>query len=372
VFEFKDKPFNPSGEPGPDPARDFCYKRDMALTSDVATFTYGYSVILASGGGDLPEASFQGLLQAFLDDYVGWRSIGNGTNQTGAHLVILSTDAQTHLETDMASLLQTNPDYPQLPTHDGAFSNQSYPEYDCENKFYPSKEQVLAAKNSLDMSYVAFLTPDDDAAVVSTWQYVNTYFGQPSDFYQIITNDSSNLIDGVLKAIEAVTEVACAVSTTTTTTVATTSGASTSTSEVTTTPSTTTVASTTTATTTTSEVTTTPSTTVAASESTTVAASESTTVVSTLTATIATELAETSSSTIGVTTTIGEATATTTSIVNTPEQTGSTDEATRPPCGSCPSCGCPEVLLSVRERPKKLQLDIEYEDRTESMSVTSE
>eukprot|EP01053_Blabericola_migrator_P002810 Blabericola_migrator_1__2809@NODE_1802_length_3775_cov_446_658576_g1016_i1_p3_GENE_NODE_1802_length_3775_cov_446_658576_g1016_i1NODE_1802_length_3775_cov_446_658576_g1016_i1_p3_ORF_typecomplete_len174_score30_89Integrin_beta/PF00362_18/1_5e05_NODE_1802_length_3775_cov_446_658576_g1016_i1158679 len=91
VAEFKDKPYYPLGEPD-----DFCYKLgDGKLSDSMDDFEWAYSGLYASGGGDLPEDSYQALINVALDPAVSWRPLAESNvpgdaTYAGARLVIIS------------------------------------------------------------------------------------------------------------------------------------------------------------------------------------------------------------------------------------------------------------------------------------------
>eukprot|EP01057_Protomagalhaensia_wolfi_P000733 Protomagalhaensia_wolfi_Nauph_80__732@NODE_1418_length_1539_cov_2271_686000_g307_i1_p1_GENE_NODE_1418_length_1539_cov_2271_686000_g307_i1NODE_1418_length_1539_cov_2271_686000_g307_i1_p1_ORF_typecomplete_len391_score109_20Integrin_beta/PF00362_18/1_3e26VWA/PF00092_28/0_0024VWA_2/PF13519_6/0_3_NODE_1418_length_1539_cov_2271_686000_g307_i11281300 len=214
VAEFKDKPYFPWGEPD-----DFCYKLgEGKLSPDLADFEWAYSGLYASGGGDLPEAQFQALINTALDPAVGWRPLaaagksGDAEN-AGARLVIMSTDAQPHLPLDWMKLPEEDfPDVPRnLPVNSGTISTGDV-NYECVHQDYPSAEQARSALKAKNI-FLAILTPNEPE-VVGAWQWFNEFLGQPDDFYQFISADSSDLIDGVLKAIASVTSYLCPTTTT--------------------------------------------------------------------------------------------------------------------------------------------------------------
>eukprot|EP01056_Protomagalhaensia_sp_Gyna25_P000533 Protomagalhaensia_sp_Gyna_25__532@NODE_124_length_5068_cov_1547_737721_g98_i0_p3_GENE_NODE_124_length_5068_cov_1547_737721_g98_i0NODE_124_length_5068_cov_1547_737721_g98_i0_p3_ORF_typecomplete_len371_score90_46Integrin_beta/PF00362_18/2_5e26VWA/PF00092_28/0_0029FAP/PF07174_11/12_NODE_124_length_5068_cov_1547_737721_g98_i024433555 len=209
VAEFKDKPYYPWGEPD-----DFCYKLgEGKLSPDLADFEWAYSGLYASGGGDLPEAQFQALINTALDPAVGWRPLalpgksGDAQN-AGARLVIMSTDAQPHLPLDWMKLPEE--EYPEIPrnppVNSGTISTGDI-NYECVHQDYASAEQAKSALKAKNI-FLAILTPDDPE-VVAAWKWFNEFLEQPANFYQIISADSSDLIQGVLKAIDSVTSYLC-------------------------------------------------------------------------------------------------------------------------------------------------------------------
>eukprot|EP01053_Blabericola_migrator_P003775 Blabericola_migrator_1__3774@NODE_2132_length_3226_cov_718_199747_g1351_i0_p1_GENE_NODE_2132_length_3226_cov_718_199747_g1351_i0NODE_2132_length_3226_cov_718_199747_g1351_i0_p1_ORF_typecomplete_len594_score77_44Integrin_beta/PF00362_18/1_3e28VWA/PF00092_28/4_2e05_NODE_2132_length_3226_cov_718_199747_g1351_i06922473 len=213
VAEFKDKPYKPWGE-----FNDFCYKLNGALSPDVNEFSYAYSGLYASGGSDLPEAHYHALIDVALDTAVGWRQLARQglnatTNEAGARLIIMSTDAEPHLPGDYAKY--PNDLYPYIPRNlepsSGGIVEKDVT-YSCIHEDYPNPQQVQQVLASQKI-YLAILTPND-SEITGAWHWVNeNLLGQPMEFYQYISSDSSDLIDGVLRAIDAVTLTACATTT---------------------------------------------------------------------------------------------------------------------------------------------------------------
>eukprot|EP01053_Blabericola_migrator_P006055 Blabericola_migrator_1__6054@NODE_3052_length_2079_cov_1477_803181_g1906_i0_p1_GENE_NODE_3052_length_2079_cov_1477_803181_g1906_i0NODE_3052_length_2079_cov_1477_803181_g1906_i0_p1_ORF_typecomplete_len466_score81_34Integrin_beta/PF00362_18/2_7e24VWA/PF00092_28/0_02_NODE_3052_length_2079_cov_1477_803181_g1906_i01791576 len=219
VAEFKDKPFFPLGEPD-----DFCYKLgDGKLSVNMEDFEWAYSLLYASGGGDLPEDIFQALINVALDPAVGWRPVAESIaaddmTHAGARLVILSTDAVPQLPGNINKYApDVYPDLPRsLPVNSGKILTGDV-NYECRNQDYPSPDQVKAALQ-LKNIYLAILTPEMDN-ITAAWKWVNEdLLGQPPSFYRYISADSANLIDGVLDAIASVTEYVCPTTTATPTT----------------------------------------------------------------------------------------------------------------------------------------------------------
>jgi len=208
VAEFKDKPFEPFGFPG----YDYCYRLAADLTSTPADFFYAYSDLYASGGDDLPESQYQACINAIQDPNSKWRNIGTGPDDVGARIIIMSTDACPHYEGDYSSNLQPASWGP-YPGH--ITSNMTF---DCDNTRYPSYQQFADAFAGSEGTYLAILTPDTDTDVVADWKWVNEdLLGQDPAFYQFISDDSSDFILGVLKALESVTATVCPPTTTTST-----------------------------------------------------------------------------------------------------------------------------------------------------------
>lgn len=234
VAEFKDKPYMPLGlEDG------FCYKLAAPMTMDMATVVDAYSWLYASGGGDIPEAQYQAIINAALDPAVGWRRIydrssGDTTEETiAARVIIMLTDAVPHLNGDMAKFADY-PTVPQgLPENSGIISTDDI-NYECLFQEYPSPEQLKAALKSTNTSLI-ILTPEDPA-IIPAWTWVNSdLLGQPSSFYHrpdVITMDLFQDIVGLLDTfsldIPCPTTAAPTAAVTTTRTAATTTVASTS------------------------------------------------------------------------------------------------------------------------------------------------
>eukprot|EP01054_Gregarina_sp_Poly1_P005752 Gregarina_sp_Poly_1__5751@NODE_3023_length_1445_cov_4539_508708_g1912_i0_p1_GENE_NODE_3023_length_1445_cov_4539_508708_g1912_i0NODE_3023_length_1445_cov_4539_508708_g1912_i0_p1_ORF_typecomplete_len191_score17_04Integrin_beta/PF00362_18/5_4e24VWA/PF00092_28/2_6e05VWA_2/PF13519_6/0_0002_NODE_3023_length_1445_cov_4539_508708_g1912_i06551227 len=105
VSEFKDKPYFPLGE-----LADFCYRLEGPLTGSVDDFRAAYAALYASGGGDLPEATFHALINSAVDPAVGWRPVARPAraHEAGARLIILSTDAVPHLPGDIDRMYPGN------------------------------------------------------------------------------------------------------------------------------------------------------------------------------------------------------------------------------------------------------------------------
>lgn len=217
VAEFKDKPYYPWGI-----ADDFCYKLGYGgFTDDIEIFSYAYSLLYASGGADLPEATYQALINAALDVSAGWRPLAQpgttaGDGEAGARTIILSTDALPHLPMDALKYNATL--YPEIPRNlppsrglaGGADIKQG-----CLFEDYPSPAQAKEALAAANVRLI-ILTPEDDPAVVAGWKWVNEeLLGQHPDFYQIIKSDSSDLLEGALNALKKVTEIECEKITTT-------------------------------------------------------------------------------------------------------------------------------------------------------------
>eukprot|EP01055_Gregarina_sp_Pseudo9_P000978 Gregarina_sp_Pseudo_9__977@NODE_1628_length_1443_cov_2224_274217_g1454_i1_p1_GENE_NODE_1628_length_1443_cov_2224_274217_g1454_i1NODE_1628_length_1443_cov_2224_274217_g1454_i1_p1_ORF_typecomplete_len427_score44_36Integrin_beta/PF00362_18/9_8e27VWA/PF00092_28/0_0034PARM/PF17061_5/6_6_NODE_1628_length_1443_cov_2224_274217_g1454_i11011381 len=360
VAEFKDKPYFPLGEP-----TDFCYKLgDGRLSADMSDFNWAYSGLYASGGGDLPEAQFQALIDIALDPQVGWRPLAaEGTSaragQSGARLVIMSTDAVPHLPGDISKYDPAQyPALPQnLPPNSGDISTGDV-NYECLFQDYPSDLQMKNALLSQDI-FLAILTPNDPA-IVPAWKWVNEeLLGQPADFYQFISSDSSDLISGVLQAIDAVTSYLCPTTTalpstpppdlTTTLPVTTTEAAATP-------PPTTTKPTTTPAPTepTTTAASTQPRSTPAPTEPTTSGTPAPTEQATTLTPTQP-------PSTLAPSEPVTSAASTSSPSISTPATPGVTElPVTCPPCEHpChdPCQCCPAVVVKIAEKPSYLRID---------------
>lgn len=209
VAEFKDKPYYPIGEES-----DFCYKLgDGKLSSSLDDFSWAYSLLYASGGGETLEAQFQALIDVTLDKNVGWRPLTSTKaveGEAGARIVIMSTDAVSHMPGDTNKFNPEKwPEVPHnLPPNSGEISTDDV-NFECLLQDYPSKEQMVKVLKENNI-YLVILTPEDDPKVMKFWKNVNEdLLSQPADFYQIIKNDSSDLLAGVLNAVKAVTEVAC-------------------------------------------------------------------------------------------------------------------------------------------------------------------
>eukprot|EP01055_Gregarina_sp_Pseudo9_P001256 Gregarina_sp_Pseudo_9__1255@NODE_1832_length_1302_cov_17917_251781_g1700_i0_p1_GENE_NODE_1832_length_1302_cov_17917_251781_g1700_i0NODE_1832_length_1302_cov_17917_251781_g1700_i0_p1_ORF_typecomplete_len364_score56_07Integrin_beta/PF00362_18/4_3e14_NODE_1832_length_1302_cov_17917_251781_g1700_i0221113 len=351
----QDKPYFPLGEPS-----DFCYKLgDGKLSPDMSDFNWAYSGLYASGGGDLPEAQFQALIDIALDPQVGWRPLAaEGTvanaGQSGARLVIMSTDAVPHLPGDIGKYDPAQyPALPQnLPPNSGEISTGDV-NYECLFQDYPSDLQMKNALMSQDI-FLAILTPNDPA-IVPAWKWVNEdLLGQPADFYQFISSDSSDLISGVLQAIAAVTSYLCPTTTALPTTTA---------PEMTTTLPVTTTEAITTPPPTTAEVTTT-----AAPTTPTSTPVPTTTPVPTQPATTPaptpTEPATTPAPTEPPSTPVPTGPATT--AASTPSAPISTSVTPEVPPVTCPPCEhpchdpcqcCPAVVVKIAEKPSYLRID---------------
>eukprot|EP01054_Gregarina_sp_Poly1_P005524 Gregarina_sp_Poly_1__5523@NODE_2915_length_1556_cov_1173_206850_g1840_i0_p1_GENE_NODE_2915_length_1556_cov_1173_206850_g1840_i0NODE_2915_length_1556_cov_1173_206850_g1840_i0_p1_ORF_typecomplete_len360_score54_29Integrin_beta/PF00362_18/1_4e27VWA/PF00092_28/6e06VWA/PF00092_28/9e02VWA_2/PF13519_6/5_4e05VWA_2/PF13519_6/1_5e04_NODE_2915_length_1556_cov_1173_206850_g1840_i02171296 len=195
VAEFRDKPYYPLGEPD-----DFCYKLNQGqLTENMDDFMWAYTGLVASGGGDLPEASYQALINVAKDPAVGW-------DQRPGHsrVVILNTDAVPHLPGDMEKFdPETYPEVPHnLPPNSGGISSGDV-NYECLFQDYPSPEQVKAALHEAEIQVLIF-TPEDPA-VTPAWRWVNdVLLEQPPAFYSYINNDSSNFAEKIISVINSI------------------------------------------------------------------------------------------------------------------------------------------------------------------------
>ncbi|EZG57774.1 hypothetical protein GNI_097130, partial [Gregarina niphandrodes] len=215
AVEFKDKPYRDLGEPD-----DFCYRMASALTGDVATFQKAWDTLYASGGGDLPEVQLQALIDAAQDPTVGWRVIDNSiqsgddvSSVVGARLIVLSTDAVPHDPLDYDLYLEEPlPEPPLPPSFMPPFPDNSVgvtPDFQCRIYDYPSMAQaanVLKTNNVM----VVFLVPEIETDAVAKWSEFNTeYLGQPANFLQYISSDSSDIVQVVLQAVSAVSQYVC-------------------------------------------------------------------------------------------------------------------------------------------------------------------
>eukprot|EP01057_Protomagalhaensia_wolfi_P001027 Protomagalhaensia_wolfi_Nauph_80__1026@NODE_1595_length_1451_cov_365_698300_g1233_i0_p1_GENE_NODE_1595_length_1451_cov_365_698300_g1233_i0NODE_1595_length_1451_cov_365_698300_g1233_i0_p1_ORF_typecomplete_len416_score72_87Integrin_beta/PF00362_18/7_2e27NDUFB11/PF17250_2/0_055_NODE_1595_length_1451_cov_365_698300_g1233_i01181365 len=209
VTEFRDKPYHPLGAGG-----DFCYKTQTVFTEDVDVFRAAWGRLFASGGGDLPEASFHAIINAALDSEIGWRHVSrplpmDPTGMTGARVIIMSTDAVPHVAGDAQRMY---PGHPDLPEFWEDFDPDSDPEEQCLIQDYPTPEKVRDVLQRYGYFFVT-LTPNN-STIVPAWTWFNEdLLHQPSSFYQFIEADSSDILEGILKAVQAVTEVACAYTT---------------------------------------------------------------------------------------------------------------------------------------------------------------
>eukprot|EP00729_Bicosta_minor_P011203 gene11203-10701_t len=71
---------------------DYTFKREVELTSDVASLHAGIAGMVLKNGGDLKESQLMGLLGAAVDPQMGWRS-GKADH---LQVVVLMTDADYH------------------------------------------------------------------------------------------------------------------------------------------------------------------------------------------------------------------------------------------------------------------------------------
>eukprot|EP01055_Gregarina_sp_Pseudo9_P000634 Gregarina_sp_Pseudo_9__633@NODE_1402_length_1630_cov_571_390949_g1304_i0_p1_GENE_NODE_1402_length_1630_cov_571_390949_g1304_i0NODE_1402_length_1630_cov_571_390949_g1304_i0_p1_ORF_typecomplete_len478_score115_15Integrin_beta/PF00362_18/1_4e23VWA/PF00092_28/3_9e06VWA/PF00092_28/8_3e03_NODE_1402_length_1630_cov_571_390949_g1304_i0521434 len=224
VVEFRDKPFVPLGT-----HEDFCYKLAGSLSGEIDEFRAAYASLIASGGSDVPEATYHALIASVEDPALNWRPLAHNHTreasaaEAGARVVILSTDAVPHLPNDYLNMYDHSA-YPELPDFLPPFSGstrnagrsetETETDWQCAEQDYPAPDQVKTAFAAND-AYLVILTPEDDT-IVPAWTWVNSgLFGNPPEFYQFIAADSSNLLDGVLNALEAVTSTACGCRTTT-------------------------------------------------------------------------------------------------------------------------------------------------------------
>eukprot|EP01056_Protomagalhaensia_sp_Gyna25_P001899 Protomagalhaensia_sp_Gyna_25__1898@NODE_2004_length_1352_cov_1158_974105_g1651_i0_p1_GENE_NODE_2004_length_1352_cov_1158_974105_g1651_i0NODE_2004_length_1352_cov_1158_974105_g1651_i0_p1_ORF_typecomplete_len380_score76_90Integrin_beta/PF00362_18/5_3e31VWA/PF00092_28/0_0004VWA_2/PF13519_6/0_016_NODE_2004_length_1352_cov_1158_974105_g1651_i01041243 len=204
VAEFRDKPYFPLGE-----VDDFCYKlNDGALSSDHELLMWQYGRLIASGGADLPESTFQAIINVVLDPAVGWR-------EDVTQIVVLVTDAVTHLPGD--ALKYSAEEYPDLPRdwpdNSGGISTGDVT-YECLWQDYPSWEQTkeVLKKNKITL---LILTPDDDSNVVSSWRWVNdVMLEQPASHYMYTESNSSDLMNVLIEMLKSV-EPECREETTT-------------------------------------------------------------------------------------------------------------------------------------------------------------
>eukprot|EP01054_Gregarina_sp_Poly1_P001826 Gregarina_sp_Poly_1__1825@NODE_1474_length_4049_cov_337_714716_g977_i0_p2_GENE_NODE_1474_length_4049_cov_337_714716_g977_i0NODE_1474_length_4049_cov_337_714716_g977_i0_p2_ORF_typecomplete_len224_score29_41Integrin_beta/PF00362_18/2_2e18_NODE_1474_length_4049_cov_337_714716_g977_i04361107 len=144
VAEFRDKPYFPLGMED-----DFCYKLDPAgaLSRSLSDFYWAYSGLIASGGGDIPEATFQAIINVILDPQVGWaptnrlaaESESVGGRVVGRRLLFLITDAPTHLPGDIDKYSPEEfPDLPRnLPPNNGGLPEDGDVTYTCLHEDYP-------------------------------------------------------------------------------------------------------------------------------------------------------------------------------------------------------------------------------------------
>eukprot|EP01057_Protomagalhaensia_wolfi_P001086 Protomagalhaensia_wolfi_Nauph_80__1085@NODE_1633_length_1430_cov_263_576564_g1265_i0_p1_GENE_NODE_1633_length_1430_cov_263_576564_g1265_i0NODE_1633_length_1430_cov_263_576564_g1265_i0_p1_ORF_typecomplete_len387_score100_77Integrin_beta/PF00362_18/2_4e30VWA/PF00092_28/0_00014VWA/PF00092_28/8_6e02VWA_2/PF13519_6/0_0045Mito_fiss_reg/PF05308_11/0_061Podoplanin/PF05808_11/0_86_NODE_1633_length_1430_cov_263_576564_g1265_i01031263 len=194
VAEFRDKPYFPLGE-----ADDFCYKlNEGALSSDHELLMWQYERLIASGGADLPESTFQAIINVVLDPAVGWR-------EGVTHIVVLVTDAVTHLPG--AALMYSEEEFPDLPrdwpVNSGGISTGDLT-YECLWQDYPSWEQTKDVLEKNDIT-LFILTPDDDESVVDSWRWVNDIMlAQPSNYYMHTEDDSSDLMNVLIEMLKSV------------------------------------------------------------------------------------------------------------------------------------------------------------------------
>lgn len=96
-----------------------------------------------------------------------------------------------------------------LPPNSGTVRDLEDVDYECKHEDYPSPSQIKEVLQANNITLL-ILTPNDDSKVTGAWKWVNeNLLGQPADFYQFIRNDSSDILEGVLKVIKAATRTSC-------------------------------------------------------------------------------------------------------------------------------------------------------------------
>lgn len=137
VASFIDKPQDPFGAP-----EDFVYKTDLALTAQLDSVISSLDSLTTQNGGDLPEAQLEALLQVAL------RSEELGFREDSDRYVLLSTDAEFHVEGDGAL---GNPPI----TNPNNGDNVIDPDED-----YPGIDQLKTALEDSNIIPIFAVTPD--------------------------------------------------------------------------------------------------------------------------------------------------------------------------------------------------------------------
>lgn len=207
VAEFKDKPFFPLGWPD----YDYCYQLiSQGLTTDLPTLMADYGYLYVSAGGDLPEASYQAIINACYDNRVGWRDFAGPEidfTKTGARIIVLVTDAVPHFEGDMAKY----PQVPQLPKNPGGIWQDQFDEF-CATYDYPHFDQVVDAINEQEIALVLVVRNDQQNSFAA-WQWFNSYLGQPPDLLTPLLDDPNEFTAALIKVLQWIGDEQCVVPT---------------------------------------------------------------------------------------------------------------------------------------------------------------
>eukprot|EP01054_Gregarina_sp_Poly1_P002621 Gregarina_sp_Poly_1__2620@NODE_1712_length_3489_cov_317_420514_g1121_i0_p2_GENE_NODE_1712_length_3489_cov_317_420514_g1121_i0NODE_1712_length_3489_cov_317_420514_g1121_i0_p2_ORF_typecomplete_len384_score51_89Integrin_beta/PF00362_18/2_6e26VWA/PF00092_28/0_0005_NODE_1712_length_3489_cov_317_420514_g1121_i04121563 len=198
VAEFRDKPYFPLAE-----RDDFCYKlNEGRLSSNLFDLEWAYWGLVASGGGDLPEATYQALIDIIMDPEVGWRSSEEGSPPVGK-VIILNTDAVPHLPGDTSWYNPAQyPDIPEVLLPNSGTAKPGNLNHSCLFEDYPSAEQVKAQIQAQQIRLI-ILSPNDPT-VTAAWRWVNdVLLEQPASFYTTINLDSSDLTDKLVNIFSA-------------------------------------------------------------------------------------------------------------------------------------------------------------------------
>eukprot|EP01053_Blabericola_migrator_P008131 Blabericola_migrator_1__8130@NODE_4195_length_1284_cov_4_329499_g2598_i0_p1_GENE_NODE_4195_length_1284_cov_4_329499_g2598_i0NODE_4195_length_1284_cov_4_329499_g2598_i0_p1_ORF_typecomplete_len291_score33_76Integrin_beta/PF00362_18/2_8e17VWA/PF00092_28/9_4e03VWA/PF00092_28/0_035_NODE_4195_length_1284_cov_4_329499_g2598_i01911063 len=175
VAEFRDKPYSPLGE-----TDDFCYRLgEGSLGVGTDRLEEAYEKLFAIGGGDIPDAHLQALIDVSLDPNVGWRFLDEPSEEGEIYvrLIIMFTDAPPHLP---GAMLQVDTDlYPDVPRNLPPNSGEIVggdPSYACKNQDYPSHVQVKDVLRAQDI-HLAILTHNKpDSTNAWSW-FIETHFG---------------------------------------------------------------------------------------------------------------------------------------------------------------------------------------------------
>eukprot|EP01053_Blabericola_migrator_P008259 Blabericola_migrator_1__8258@NODE_4280_length_1241_cov_1229_448041_g2642_i0_p1_GENE_NODE_4280_length_1241_cov_1229_448041_g2642_i0NODE_4280_length_1241_cov_1229_448041_g2642_i0_p1_ORF_typecomplete_len374_score54_64Integrin_beta/PF00362_18/6_4e22Integrin_beta/PF00362_18/2e03VWA/PF00092_28/0_00024VWA_2/PF13519_6/0_086VWA_2/PF13519_6/1_3e04FAP/PF07174_11/2_4e02FAP/PF07174_11/0_2Podoplanin/PF05808_11/0_62Dicty_REP/PF05086_12/1_7MGC24/PF05283_11/9_3_NODE_4280_length_1241_cov_1229_448041_g2642_i048116 len=215
VADFRDKPIWPHGF-----RDDHCYINRVPLTTDVEKVRRGYASLWSSGGADVKEGHYFGIINLIYDETMGWSNDGR------PKLIVMSTDARPHLNNDYLTDGSRSvhgyeqwgpfnffPEY--MPPYPGRPVNTENVTEDCMIYDHPSWEDMQAAILDNDF-YLASFIPSTDANVVSDWNWVNDEaLGQDTGFVNYVTMEGVGFSEAVLNALRVVGIVDCEKKTTT-------------------------------------------------------------------------------------------------------------------------------------------------------------
>eukprot|EP01054_Gregarina_sp_Poly1_P008920 Gregarina_sp_Poly_1__8919@NODE_539_length_7612_cov_394_304042_g426_i0_p2_GENE_NODE_539_length_7612_cov_394_304042_g426_i0NODE_539_length_7612_cov_394_304042_g426_i0_p2_ORF_typecomplete_len339_score47_10Integrin_beta/PF00362_18/4_8e19VWA/PF00092_28/0_008_NODE_539_length_7612_cov_394_304042_g426_i020253041 len=194
VMMHQDKPVWPLGLP-----TDYCVRVGNPFTQHVEHVVEIYNNTFAYGGADEPECQFVALLAASQMSYYQWAA-GH------TRLLVVATDARPHFDQDGFNTMG-------LPPASGIY-DEANPDEQCKSEYYPSPDHVKSSVLQIGAYVGAVIFDEPHGRVASAWEWTIRHLGQPDEFLNVMSSDSTDFWAKLSEIITALEAVECMASTT--------------------------------------------------------------------------------------------------------------------------------------------------------------